>query len=134
MAAAALAYALALVIFAGIDLSWLIAMGPRLYRPMLGDILLDGVKVGPAVLFYLIYPVGLTVFAVLPALREGSVVAALALGALFGFVSYATYDLTNFATLRRWTLQLTAIDMVWGAALSALASALSYFGAASLRS
>ena len=134
MAAAALAYALALVIFAGIDLSWLIAMGPRLYRPMLGDILLDGVNVGPAVLFYLIYPVGLTVFAVLPALREGSVVAALALGALFGFVSYATYDLTNFATLRRWTLQLTAIDMVWGAALSALASALSYFGAASLRS
>ena len=133
MAACALAYVLALVVFAGIDLSWLIAMAPRVYRPLLGDILLDNVKVGPAAVFYLIYPIGLTVFAVVPALREGSVVAALALGALFGLICYATYDLTNFATLRRWTLQLTVIDIVWGAALSALASALSYSGAAALR-
>ena len=133
MAACALAYVLALVVFAAVDLAWLTAMGARLYRPMLGDILLDSVRVGPAILFYLIYPVGLTVFAVLPALREGSVVAALTLGALFGLVSYATYDLTNFATVRNWTLQVTVIDMIWGAALSALASALSYFGAAALR-
>jgi uncharacterized membrane protein len=130
VAAAALAYVLALVVFAAIDLAWLTAMAPRLYRPMLGDILLDTVKIAPAVLFYLIYPVGLTVFAVLPALREGSVVAALALGALFGLVSYATYDLTNLATVRNWTLQLAVIDMAWGAALSALASALSYVGTA----
>ena len=130
MAAAALAYVLSLVVFAAIDLAWLAVMGPRLYRPMLGDILLGTVKIAPAVLFYLIYPVGLTVLVVLPALREGSLVAALALGALFGLVSYATYGLTNFATLRNWTLQLTVIDLVYGAALSALASALSYVGTA----
>jgi uncharacterized membrane protein len=130
VAAAALAYVLALVVFAAIDLAWLTAMAPRLYHPMLGDILLGTVKIAPAVLFYLVYPVGLTVFAVLPALREGSVVTALGLGALFGLVGYATYDLTNFATLRNWTLQLTVIDMAWGAALSALASALSYVGTA----
>jgi uncharacterized membrane protein len=130
MAACALVYVLALVVFAAFDLAWLTVMAQRLYRPMLGDILLGTVKIGPAVLFYLIYPVGLTVFAVLPALGASSVVAALAFGALFGLVSYATYGLTNFATLRNWTLQLTVIDMVYGAALSALASALSYVGTA----
>jgi uncharacterized membrane protein len=130
VAAAALAYVLALVVFAAVDLAWLAVMGPRLYRPTLGDILLGTVKITPAVLFYLIYPVGLTILAVLPALRQGSLVAALALGALFGLVSYATYGLTNFATLRNWTLQLTIIDMVYGAALSALASALGYVGTA----
>jgi uncharacterized membrane protein len=115
-------YITALIAFGAIDAIWLSLMGPALYRPTLGDILLADLRVAPAIAFYSIYPVGLLVFAVLPALKSGSAVSAIGLAALFGAIAYATYDLTNFATLRNWTLQITVLDIAYGAAASAFAA------------
>ncbi len=115
-------YIAVLISFAAVDAIWLSLMGPRLYKPTLGDILLTDLRIGPAIAFYLIYPVGLLAFAVLPGLKSGSPATVIGSGALFGAIAYATYDLTNYATLRNWTLQLTVLDIVYGAAASALAA------------
>lgn len=117
------AYLSTLVIFLLFDMAWLGTMAGRLYRPTLGDILLAEVNLLPAIAFYLIYPAGLVVFAVIPALKSGGVAQAALSGALFGFFSYLTYDLTNQATLRNWTSQLTLIDIAWGTLLGAIAAA-----------
>ncbi len=119
-------YGVTFFTFVVFDLIWLTAMVNRLYRPTLGDILGSSVNLAPAAAFYFLYPIGLMVFAVTPALRSFSPTTALAYGALFGFFSYATYNLTNYATLRNWTLQLTAIDMGWGTLLGALSAYVSY--------
>ena len=119
------AYFAALVPFGVIDAIWLSLMGPALYKPTLGDVLLPEIRLGPAIAFYLIFPIGLVVFAVLPGLRSGSILTALALGMLFGAMAYATYDLTNFATLRNWTLQLTVLDIAYGAIASGIAALVS---------
>ena len=114
-----------LISFGLVDACWLRVMGPRLYRPTLGDILLADVRLGPAVAFYLMYPVGLLVFAVLPAMKANSLSMAAGSGLLFGAIAYATYDLTNYATLRNWSLQLTVADMAYGALASGLAATIS---------
>ena len=116
-------YLAAFVTFLGIDMLWLRIMAPRFYRPTLGDIAISGVNLPPALLFYAIYPIGLLIFAITPALKSGSLATALVHGALFGLFTYATYDLTNHATLRNWTLALTTVDVAWGTLLAALASA-----------
>ena len=123
----AVAYLAILLPFGALDALWLSIMGPRLYKPTLGDILLANVNVPAAISFYLIYPIGILVFPTLPALKAGSVAPALIYAALFGALAYATYDLTNQATLRNWTLQLTIADMAWGAVASGLAGAASYY-------
>jgi uncharacterized membrane protein len=121
------AYITALITFVAVDMAWLGTMASRLYRPTMGDIAISGVNLPAAIAFYAIYPIGLIVFAINPALRDGSMSTAAAYGALFGFFTYATYDLSNLATLRNWTLQLTVVDTVWGAILGALASAVTYW-------
>jgi uncharacterized membrane protein len=108
------------------DMLWLGAMVDRVYRPALGDLGIPGVNLLPAAVFYLLYPVGLVIFAILPALKSGSFAAAILYGALFGLFTYATYDLSNHATLRNWTLPVTAIDMAWGTALGAIAATVGY--------
>jgi uncharacterized membrane protein len=123
----AVTYLAILLPFGMLDAVWLSLMGPRLYRPTLGDILLTNVNLPAAIAFYLIYPIGILVFATLPALKAGSVGPALMYGALFGLLAYATYDLTNQATLRNWTLQLTLADMAWGAVASGLVGAASFY-------
>ncbi|EGP09814.1 hypothetical protein CSIRO_0622 [Bradyrhizobiaceae bacterium SG-6C] len=97
-------------------------MGPLLYKPVLGDILLPNVRIGPAIAFYAMYPVGILVFAVLPGLRSASLGTAFVLGALLGVIAYATYDLTNFATLRNWSLQIVILDVVYGAIATGVAA------------
>ena len=121
------AYLTALAVFVLADMVWLGTMASRLYRPTLGDIALSGVNLAPAVAFYILYPIGLVIFAILPALKGANTTMALFYGALFGFFTYATYDLTNQATLRNWTLQLTLIDVLWGAALAASAATSGYW-------
>lgn len=123
-------YAAALVASLAADAVWLGTMAKRIYRPTLGDILIPGVNLPPAIVFYLLYPAGVVLFAVVPALRLGSPAAAAVYGALFGMFAYATYDLSNYATLRNWTLQLTLIDVAWGMALSAIAASAGYLVAA----
>lgn len=123
----AVTYLAILLPFGMLDAVWLSLMGPRLYRPTLGDILLTNVNLPAAIAFYLIYPIGILVFATLPALKAGSVGPALMYGALFGLLAYSTYDLTNQATLRNWTLQLSLADMAWGTVASGLAAAASFY-------
>jgi uncharacterized membrane protein len=120
------AYATAVVVFFVVDMAWLGVMAPRVYRPALGDILLPGVNLAPAVVFYVLYPAGLIAFAVVPALKDDTVSTALLYGALYGFFTYATYDLTNHATIRNWTLQITIIDISWGTLLAAISAAVSF--------
>lgn len=122
-----ISYFAILLPFGLLDAAWLSLMGPRLYRPTLGDILLANVNVVPAIAFYLTYPIGILVFAVLPALKSESAASALIYGALFGGLAYATYDLTNHATLRNWTLQLTLADMAWGAIASGVAAVVAFY-------
>jgi len=122
-------YVAVAVSFLLIDLVWLKVMGERMYRPILGDILLPDPKLWPAVLFYLIYPLGLIGFAVMPAYQDGSPIRALVMGLMFGFFTYATYDLTNQATLRNWTMMLTVTDVLWGSTLAAFCSYCGYVAA-----
>jgi uncharacterized membrane protein len=116
------AYISVLVVFGIIDAGWLSTMGNILYRPTLGDILLQNLRVAPALAFYALYPIGVVVFAVLPALRAGSLATAFLSALLFGAIAYATYDLTNYATLRNWTLQISLIDICYGAVASGIAA------------
>jgi uncharacterized membrane protein len=122
MAVYALAYVVVLFIFVLMDAGWLSIMGPVLYKPALSDILADKVRLAPAVVFYLLYPIGIEIFALVPALRANSVGHAAIYGALFGLFAYATYDLTNAATLRQWTTQITLADIAWGAIASGLSA------------
>ena len=122
-----IAYVAVLIVFGTIDAVWLTTMGAILYRPALGDILLQNLRVVPAIAFYLIFPIGIVVFAVLPGLRAHSPTTAAALALLFGSLAYATYDLTNYATLRNWTLQITVLDIGYGALASSIAATVAYF-------
>jgi uncharacterized membrane protein len=118
----AIAYLATLVLFVVADMIWLGTMVNRFYRPALGDMLLTGVNLPPAFVFYAVYPLGVMIFAIVPALRDGLIGTAVLNGALFGFFTYATYNLTNYATLRGWPLQVTIADMGWGTALGAIAA------------
>jgi uncharacterized membrane protein len=123
----AIAYVVVLIVFGAIDAVWLSTMGPLLYRPALGDILAQNLRIAPAIAFYLTYPIGVVVFAVLPALRAQTPLTAAALALLFGALAYATYDLTNYATLRNWTLPITVLDIGYGALASSIAATAAYF-------
>jgi uncharacterized membrane protein len=121
-------YLVFLVSFGVIDLIWLSIMAGRLYRPALGEMLLDRIRVAPALLFYFAFPAGLVHFALMPALQAGSATAAFGNGALLGLLAYGTYDLTNYATLRRWTLTITLADLVYGTLVAAISTLAAYGG------
>jgi len=121
-----LSYAVTLPIFFAIDLVWLAVVAKGFYRQHLGHLLAPQVNWAAAILFYLVFIAGIVFFAVRPALETHSAMRALAYGAFFGFLAYATYDLTNQATIRDWPLVVTVVDLVWGSALSATVAYLSY--------
>jgi uncharacterized membrane protein len=116
----ALAWVSALVVFLALDTIWLGVVGGSLYTDTLNGLLVDGFRIVPAALFYLLHITGILVF-VVPLARQRYWAAA-AYGAFFGVCAYGTYDLTNQAVLRVWTTQLTVIDMIWGACVTAAAS------------
>ncbi len=108
-----------------LDAIWLTTMTTRLYRRQLSGLLLDTPSWAPAVAFYLLYAVGVVVLVVRPALEgEWPLGRVVAIGALLGLVAYGTYDLTNQATLRGWSTVVTAVDMAWGASLTAAVAAI----------
>lgn len=116
-----IAYLATAAAFLGADYLWLNrAMG--FYRNSLGDLLAEKPNLAAAAAFYAIYFVGIVVFAVLPAARSDGWVAAVLLGGLLGLVAFATYDLTNLATLSRWPLVVVTVDLFWGTFVTALAS------------
>ena len=123
----ATSYISTLVVFVAIDFVWLSTMANVLYKPTLGDMMAAQPRMIPAVLFYLIYAAGLTFFAVRPALQSNDILIALFYGAMIGFMAYATYDLTNQATLKNWSTLLTVADLIWGSLLSAVAAAAGYW-------
>ncbi|HYW56587.1 MAG TPA: DUF2177 family protein [Polaromonas sp.] len=121
-----IAYLSALMFVLAADIVWLGFLMPAQYQAWLGPLMRAQPLLLPAAVFYLLYPVGLLVFAVRPALEKSQWTTAASLGALFGLVAYGTYDLSNFATLEGWPLQLTLVDMVWGSALSSAATLAAY--------
>ncbi|WP_082767522.1 DUF2177 family protein [Bosea sp. PAMC 26642] len=115
-----------LVAFGICDAIWLGTMAAKLYRPALGDLIVEQVRYAPAALFYFGFPLGVVHFALMPALRDGNPTSALLNGALIGLLAYATYDLTNYATLRPWTLTITLADLVYGTVAVGLCTWIAY--------
>lgn len=107
------------LVFLVLDAIWLTVMADRLYRPALGSMMLEKFAPAPAVMFYLIYMTGVVIFAVAPSLVSGRWTTALSLGALLGLMAYATYDLTNQATLKNWSWTVTIADLCWGTFVTA---------------
>ncbi|EAC3303479.1 DUF2177 family protein [Listeria monocytogenes] len=114
------------VVFLIFDLFWLLVASKKMYQQFIGDLMGD-VKLAPAVIFYFIYVVGVTFFVLLPGTEKGSLDYTILAGALFGLVCYATYDLTNLATLKDWPITMTIIDLVWGTAVTTVTSVIVYF-------
>ena len=120
------AFIVAALAFGALDALWLNWAGPNFYRPALGDILADRFRMAPALIFYAAYVAAIVWFAVRPGLSNGLGAAALN-GALLGAICYATYDLTNQATLRHWSVSVTVIDILWGALATAIAASAATF-------
>jgi len=114
-------------LFFVIDMFWLGIVARGFYREKLEGLMRPNVKWEVAIAFYLVYVIGILIFAVVPALQKESLARALLLGGLFGFFTYATYDLTNLATLRDWPISLTVVDIIWGGFLCSLVSGLAYY-------
>jgi uncharacterized membrane protein len=119
-------YLLTLPILPLLDLLWLGVIAKDFYREHLGHLMRSQVMWGGAIAFYVFFVAGLMFFAVLPSIATGTWTRALFLGALFGFFTYMTYDLTNYATLKGWTLTVVAVDRLWGTLLSALLATASF--------
>lgn len=109
-----------------LDFVWLGYIAKKLYYGEMGNILLQKFNMVPALLFYIVYVVGVVVFVVNPALAKGSLAHAIGYGAAFGFVAYATYDLTNLAVLKGFSTKVAVIDMLWGAFLTAVVAGIAY--------
>lgn len=109
-------------ILLALDFAWLSLMMGPIYQRALGPILSENVNYAAAAAFYMIYSAGVVFFAVRPAIESGNWTDALLRGAALGLAAYATYDLTNLATLKLWSLRISLLDMAWGAALTALAA------------
>lgn len=125
-------YAIALPIFFAIDMLWLGLVAKNFYAKQLGHLMRPDINWLAAILFYLLFIVGLVLFVISPALDKRSLLQAILFGAFFGLVTYATYDLTNLATLKEWPLFVTIVDLAWGAVLAGLVSGLSYLVATKL--
>lgn len=117
-----LAYSGAAAVFLAADFLWLGTIAKGLYRAQMGHLLADEFRLGPAVIFYLMYIAGIVYFAITPALASGRWQDAVLPGALLGLMAYGTYDFTNWAVMRDWPVGLTFIDLAWGTVLTAFAA------------
>ncbi len=119
-------YGIVLVVFFAIDMVWLGVIAKNLYAKHLGYLMAPQVNWIAAILFYLLFILGLLVFVIEPALIQQDLLKLILSAALFGLVTYATYDLTNLATVKDWPMVITLIDLTWGMSLSVIVSTLSY--------
>ncbi|CAN7401496.1 DUF2177 family protein [Caballeronia sp. LjRoot29] len=117
------AFAVTAVVFLVLDAIWLGVISRSLYQREIGGLLLAKPNFVAAAVFYVIYIAGMVYFCVVPGIVEQSALRGLMNGAIFGIVAYATYDLTNLATLKGWSTTLVFVDVAWGAVASAAASA-----------
>jgi len=119
-------YGITLLIFLAIDFLWLTVIAKSLYAQHLGYLMAPKANLLAAFLFYLLFVLGLQFFVLNPALASGSWTTALFAGMFFGLVTYATYDLTNLATVKDWPILITVVDLAWGSVVSGLTSVLSF--------
>ena len=119
-------YLIALPVFLAIDMVWLILVAKNFYAQQIGLLMKTEINWPAAIIFYLLFIVGLVVFVIAPALEKNSWSHALMYGALFGLVTYATYDLTNLATMKNWPVLITVVDLAWGVTVAASVSIITY--------
>ncbi len=119
-------FVIAAAVFTALDLSWLSFANARFYQPVIGSLLSGGIDAPAAVAFYVVYLVGLMVLAVVPAVKAGSLPRAMLNAAVYGLCTYGTYDLTNQATLKVWSTQITLMDMGWGLLVSTIGATAGY--------
>ena len=120
-------YLIALPVFLAIDMVWLILVAKNFYAQQIGLLMKTEINWPAAIIFYLLFIVGLVVYVITPALEKNSWSHALIYGALFGLVAYATYDLTNLATMKNWPVLITIVDLAWGMTVAASVSIVTYF-------
>jgi uncharacterized membrane protein len=120
-------YLIALPVFLAIDMVWLTLVAKNFYAKQIGYLMAKNPNLFAALIFYLIFIAGLIVFVITPALEKKMWIQALLAGAFFGLVTYATYDLTNLATIKDWPLIVTIVDLIWGMFVSAAVSVATYF-------
>ncbi|MGX7245182.1 DUF2177 family protein [Enterococcus quebecensis] len=119
-------YSVSAVTFLTFDFIWLLLIAKKLYQEQLGG-LMGQTKLVPAIVFYVIYLMGIVFFVVNPALEKGSLLYALVAGGFLGFLCYGTYDLTNLATLKDWPYLVTIIDLIWGTVVTASVSGITVY-------
>jgi uncharacterized membrane protein len=120
-------YFIALPVFFVIDMVWLVLVAKNFYQKQIGFLMKPEVNWLAAIIFYLLFIAGLVTFVISPAVEKQLWIHALIFGALFGLITYATYDLTNLATLKDWPILVTIVDLIWGMVLAASISVITYF-------
>lgn len=120
-------YFIALPVFFAIDMLWLGVISRNFYKQQIGFLMTPNVNWTAAIIFYLLFIFGLVMFVISPAMAKNSLQYAFVFGALFGLITYATYDLTNLATLKDWPLTVTIVDMIWGSVLASSVSSVTYY-------
>ena len=119
-------FLVALIIFFAVDMFWLGFVAKSFYTKQIGFLMKENINWTAALIFYILFIAALVLFVIQPAIDKKSLQHAILMGAAFGFITYATYDLTNLATLKDWPLLVTIVDLCWGAFLAASVSALTY--------
>lgn len=119
-------YLMSAIVFLIFDLFWLLVVSKKMYQQMIGH-LMGEVKMMPAVIFYFLYVAGVVFFVLMPGIEKQSLIYTLLSGAFFGFLCYATYDLTNLSTLKDWPVAMTLIDLAWGAFVTASTSGIVFW-------
>jgi uncharacterized membrane protein len=125
-------FLIALPIFFAIDMAWLILVAKKFYQQQIGFLMKPDINWFAAIIFYLLFIAGLVIFVISPAVEKHSWAHAILFGALFGLITYATYDLTNLATMKDWPLLVTVVDLIWGTVLAASISGITYFIASNI--
>jgi uncharacterized membrane protein len=120
-------YLASLVVFFACDMVWLVFVARTFYKKYLGYLMAPEVKWVPAIIFYLIFIAGVLVFVVLPGVKENSLQNTILKAMLFGLITYATYDLTNLATINQWPLAVTVVDLIWGMVLTTIVSVAGFY-------
>lgn len=119
-------FLVAFAVFLGIDMLWLTVIASKFYKSQIGHLMADKAKLLPAAIFYIIFIAAMVYFVIVPALEHQNIAQLLLSAAIFGFVTYATYDLTNMATLKDWPLLVTVVDLAWGTFISLAVSVITY--------
>ena len=126
-------FSIALPVFFAIDMLWLGFVAKNFYAKQIGSLMKPDINWSAAIVFYIIFIAGLVIFVITPAVLKNSWTQAVLMGALFGFVCYATYDLTNLAVAKNWPLLVTIVDLIWGAVLAASVSVITFLIASKIK-